>query len=108
MIKRIFQDILAKNCCASLMMSYKTFEFSFCSADEVQLTQNDKCQWSYLSYRETTKFKGLFTRTVSVSVSVSVKVYHCANGNGLFDGHNGYRTHSAHQTVRLYGYNDKL
>ena len=46
--------------------------------------------------------KGLFTRTVSVPVSISVKIYHCANGNGPFDGQNRYRTHSAHQTVRLY------
>ena len=34
----------------------------------------------------------LFTRTVSVSVSV--KVYHCVNGNGPFDGQNGFQTHS--------------
>ena len=44
------------------------------------------------------KPKGLFTRTVSVSVKVS----HCANENGPFDRQNGYRTHSARQTVRLY------
>ena len=37
--------------------------------------------------------KGLFTRTVSVSVSVSLKVYHCVNGDGPFDGQNGFCTH---------------
>ena len=43
---------------------------------------------------------GLFTRTVSVSVTV--KVYHCAYGDGLFDGQNGYRTHSVRQMVRFH------
>ena len=36
--------------------------------------------------------KGLFTR------NVSVKIYHCINGNGLFDGQNGFGTHSDCQT----------
>ena len=34
--------------------------------------------------------------SVFVSASVSVKVYHCINGNGLFDDQNGYRTRSDH------------
>ena len=28
------------------------------------------------------------------------KFYHCANGDGLFDGHSGCRTHSVHQKLR--------
>ena len=32
---------------------------------------------------------------------------HCVNEDGPFDRQNGYRVHSAHQTVRLYWYNDK-
>ena len=45
-----------------------------------------------------------FTRTISVSISItiSVKIYHCVNGNGLFDGQNWYRTHSDRQMVRLH------
>ena len=41
--------------------------------------------------------KGSFTRSVSVSVPVSVpvKFLHYANGNGPFDGQNGFCTHSA-------------
>ena len=41
--------------------------------------------------------KGPFTRTVSVPVSVTVKVYHCVNGEGLFDSQTGFGTHSACQ-----------
>ena len=46
--------------------------------------------------------QGLFTRTVYVSVSVTINVYHCAYGDGPFDGQNGYRTHSVHQTDRFH------
>ena len=54
--------------------------------------------------------KGLFTWTFSmyVSASVSVKVYHCANGNGPFDGQNGFRIHSDCQTNRHYIHNVNL
>ena len=38
--------------------------------------------------------KGQFTLTVSVSVIV--KVYHCVNGDGLFEVHIGFGTHSAY------------
>ena len=30
-------------------------------------------------------------------VSVTIKVYHCVNGDGLFDRQIGFRTHSVHQ-----------
>ena len=49
--------------------------------------------------RQAGKTKGLYTRTVSVPVSakVTVKVYHCANGDGSFDGQIELRTYSLHQ-----------
>ena len=52
-----------------------------------------------------TRCKGLLTRTVSVSMSVNVslKFYHCANGDGPFDGQNGFRTHSDHHHNRHNG-----
>ena len=34
--------------------------------------------------------EGIFTHTVSVPVFVTVKVYYCANGDGMFDGQNGF------------------
>ena len=42
--------------------------------------------------------EGLFTQTISVPVSdtVTLKVYHCAYGNGAFDGQIGFETHSVH------------
>ena len=33
----------------------------------------------------------------SVPASVTVKVYHCVNGEGLFDSQTGFGTHSACQ-----------
>ena len=42
-------------------------------------------------------FKGPFTRTVSVSAIV--KFYHCANGDGLFDGQHWSGTHSVRQCI---------
>ena len=54
--------------------------------------------------------KGMFTHTVSVStcVTVSVKVYHCVNGNRLFDTENGFGTHSNCQTDHHYTHNVNL
>ena len=46
--------------------------------------------------------KGLFTRTVAI------KIYHRVNGNGLFDEHNGFRTHSDSQMARHYVHNVNL
>ena len=45
----------------------------------------------------TLQVKGPFTRTVSLFVSVTVNVYHCVNGDRLFDGQIGLGTHSACQ-----------
>ena len=39
---------------------------------------------------------------------VSVKVYHCVNGNRLFDGQIRFCTHFARQMVRLHSHNVNL
>ena len=50
----------------------------------------------------------MFILTVSVSLTVSVKVYHCVNGNRLFDGQIEFRTHSDRQTDCHYVHNVNL
>ena len=35
--------------------------------------------------------------SVTITITITVKVYHCANGDGPFDGQIGFGIHSVHQ-----------
>ena len=70
--------------------------YSFCSVFMCSVQNNHK---PIIFVDDKLYIKGLSIRTVSVSASVTVtiQVYHCAIGNGLFDGQIGFGTHYVSQ-----------